>query len=106
MDIAAYLDEVRAQFESGHLTEHRYRPALFRLFQSIDPAITVVNEPKRGDAGMVDFLFERDGVPFGWAEAKDIDKDVIRLKGYSIKQRKRYEKAYPNLGRVDKRLYP
>ncbi|HWV59811.1 MAG TPA: type ISP restriction/modification enzyme [Sphingopyxis sp.] len=97
MDIAAYLDEVRAQFESGHATEHSYRPALFRLFQSIDPAITVVNEPKRGDAGMVDFLFERDGVPFGWAEAKDIDKDVIRLKGYSIEQRKRYEKAYPNL---------
>ena len=97
MDIAAYLEEVRAQFESGHATEHSYRPALFRLFQSIDPAITVVNEPKRGDAGMVDFLFERDGVPFGWAEAKDIDKDVIKLKGYSIEQRKRYEAAYPNL---------
>lgn len=97
MDIAAYLEEVREQFESGHATEHSYRPALFRLFQSIDPAIIVVNEPKRGDAGMVDFLFERDGVPFGWAEAKDIDKDVIRLKGYSIEQRKRYEKAYPNL---------
>jgi type I restriction-modification system DNA methylase subunit len=97
MDIAAYLDEVRTQFESGHATEHSYRPALHRLFQSIDPAIRVVNEPKRGDAGMVDFLFERDGVPFGWAEAKDIDKDVIRLKGYSVEQRKRYEAAYPNL---------
>ncbi|MGN6691209.1 MAG: N-6 DNA methylase [Sphingopyxis sp.] len=97
MDIATYLDEVRAQFDSGHATEHSYRPALYKLFQSIDPAITVVNEPKRGDAGMVDFLFERDGVPFGWAEAKDIDKDVIRLKGYSVEQRKRYEKAYPNL---------
>lgn len=97
MDIAAYLDEVRTQFESGHATEHSYRPALHRLFQSIDPAIRVVNEPKRGDAGMVDFLFERDGVPFGWAEAKDIDKDVIKLKGYSVEQRKRYEAAYPNL---------
>lgn len=97
MDIAAYLDDVRAQFESGHATEHSYRPALYKLFQSIDPALTVVNEPKRGDAGMVDFLFERDGVPFGWAEAKDIDKDVIKLKGYSIEQRKRYEAAYPNL---------
>ena len=46
---------------------------------------------------MPDFLFERSGVPFGWAEAKDIDKDVIRLKGYSVEQRKRYERAYPNL---------
>lgn len=35
-------------------------------------------------------------MPFGWAEAKDV-KDVIKLKGYSIEQRKRYEKAYPNL---------
>ena len=46
---------------------------------------------------MPDFLFQRDGVPFGWAEAKDIDKDVIALKGYSKEQRQRYENAYPNL---------
>ena len=46
---------------------------------------------------MPDFMFQRDGVPIGWAEAKDIDKDVIRLKGYSVEQRRRYEAAYPNL---------
>lgn len=97
MNISAYLDQVRAAYESGRATEHSYRPALHALFQSIDPALTVINEPKRGDAGMVDFMFERNGIPFGWAEAKDIDKDVIKLKGYSIEQRKRYEKAYPNL---------
>lgn len=97
MNISHYLDQVRHQYDSGHATEHSYRPALYDLFKSIDPSITVINEPKRGDAGMVDFLFERDGVPFGWAEAKDIDKDVIKLKGYSVDQRKRYEKAYPNL---------
>lgn len=97
MNISAYLDQVRAAYTSGQATEHSYRPALHALFQSIDPALTVINEPKRGDAGMVDFMFERDGVPFGWAEAKDIDKDVIKLKGYSVEQRKRYEKAYPNL---------
>ncbi|SMF75204.1 N-6 DNA Methylase [Allosphingosinicella indica] len=97
LNIANYLDQVRAQYESGHATEHSYRPALFGLFQSIDPALAVINEPKKSEAGMPDFLFERAGVPLGWAEAKDIDKDVIRLKGYSIDQRKRYEKAYPNL---------
>lgn len=62
-------------------------PALHALFTSIDPALTVVNEPKKSEAGMPDFLFERGGIPFGWAEAKDIDKDVIRLKGYSVEQR-------------------
>ncbi len=43
---------------------------------------------------MPDFLFQRNGVAFGWAEAKNIDKDVIKLKGYSIEQRKRYENAF------------
>lgn len=97
MQISDYLDQVRAQYESGRATEHSYRPALYALFQSIDPKLTVVNEPKKSEAGMPDFLFERNGVPVGWAEAKDIDKDVIKLKGYSVEQRKRYEKAFPNL---------
>jgi hypothetical protein len=97
VDIASYLDQVRRAYESGHATEHSYRPALHALFKSIDPALTVINEPKKSEGGMPDFLFQRGDVPFGWAEAKDIDKDVIKLKGYSIDQRKRYEKAYPNL---------
>ena len=97
MDIAAYLDEVRSKYESGQATEHSYRPALERLFRSIDPNLTVINEPKKSEGGMPDFLFQRGAIPFGWAEAKDIDKDVIKLKGYSKEQRKRYEAAYPNL---------
>ena len=97
MNISGYLDEIRAKYASGQATEHSYRPALQALFESIDPALTVINEPKKSDAGMPDFLFQRGDVPLGWCEAKDIDKDVIKLKGYSIEQRKRYEKAYPNL---------
>jgi hypothetical protein len=97
LDIQAYLDEVRAKYASGQATEHSYRPALQKLFESIDPELTVINEPKKSEAGMPDFLFQRKDVPFGWAEAKDIDKDVIRLKGYSVEQRERYQKAYPNL---------
>ncbi|MBH9536242.1 type ISP restriction/modification enzyme [Novosphingopyxis sp. YJ-S2-01] len=97
MDIAQYLEVVRSTYATGHATEHSYRAALQGLFQSIDPAIEVVNEPKRSEGGMPDFLFQRDGIAFGWAEAKDIDKDVIKLKGYSVEQRKRYENAYPNL---------
>lgn len=95
--ISEYLEKVIAQFKSGHATEHSYRPALNDLFQSIDPALTIINEPKQSEGGMPDFMFQRDGVPIGWAEAKDIDKDVIKLKGYSVEQRKRYEAAYPNL---------
>jgi hypothetical protein len=97
MDIAAYLETISFNYLTGQATEHSYRPALTALFQSIDPALTVINEPKKSEAGMPDFLFQRGDIPFGWAEAKDVNKDVIRLKGYSIEQRKRYEKAYPNL---------
>ncbi len=97
MDIAGYLNKVSAKYASGQATEHSYRAPLEALFQSIDPDIAVINEPKRSEGGMPDFLFQRDGVPFGWAEAKDIDKNVIKLKGYSVEQRKRYENAYPNL---------
>jgi hypothetical protein len=59
MDIAGYLEQVRHAYESGHATEHSYRPALHALFQSIDPALTVVNEPKKSEGGMPDFLFNR-----------------------------------------------
>lgn len=97
MDIATYLDQIRSGYESSQATEHSYRPALQALFESIDAAPTVINEPKKSGGGMPDFLFQRDHVPFGWAEAKDIDKDVIKLKGYSKEQLKRYEAAYPNL---------
>ena len=97
VDIGSYLDEVRSKYESGQATEHSYRPALHTLFQSIDPALTIINEPKKSEGGMPDFLFQRGDIPFGWAEAKDINKDVIKLEGYSKEQRKRYEAAYPNL---------
>jgi hypothetical protein len=97
MDIAGYLESVSSVFASGRATEHSYRAALEGLFRSIDPAIEVINEPKRSEGGMPDFLFQRGGIAFGWAEAKDLPKDVIKLKGYSVEQRKRYENAYPNL---------
>ena len=65
MDIAGYLEQVRSQYAHGHATEHSYRPALYSLFKSIDPALTVVNEPKKSEAGMPDFLFQRGDIPFG-----------------------------------------
>lgn len=51
MDIAAYLDEVRHLYKSGETTEHRFRPALARLFGQINPELTIINEP-RGNEGL------------------------------------------------------
>ena len=97
MQIAAYLDEVRSKYLSGQATEHSYRPALETLFRSIDPKIEVINEPKRVRVGAPDFVFNRNYVSIGWAEAKDLDKDIRKLKEYSKDQKERYRKALPNL---------
>ena len=57
MDISGYLNEIRTLAASGQATEHSYRPALERLFRSIDDAVTVINEPKQSAVGAPDFVF-------------------------------------------------
>ena len=99
MNILEYLEAIRSKYASGQATEHSYRPALEALFRSIDPTLEVINEPRRVDVGAPDFVFNRDGVSVGWAEAKDIGKDITRFKSndYSKEQKERYRKGLPNL---------
>ncbi len=99
MDIAGYLNEIRILAGSGQATEHSYRPALERLFKSIDDSLTVINEPKQSDVGAPDFVFARKGVSVGWCEAKDIFKDITKFKAgdYGREQKERYKKGLPNL---------
>ncbi len=100
MDINCFVNEVRALYASGQTTEHSFRPALARLFASIDPALTVINEPRHiTDVGAPDFVFQRGDVAIGWCEAKDIGKDVRKFAAndYSKGQKDRYRKGLPNL---------
>ena len=100
MDIQGYVNEIRALHASGQSTEHSFRPALAKLFGSIDPALTVINEPKHlTDVGAPDFVFNRGDVAIGWCEAKDIGKDVRKFAAtdYSKSQKERYKKGLPNL---------
>lgn len=100
MDLQGYVAEVRALYASGQTTEHSFRPALAKLFDSIDPALTVINEPKHlTDVGAPDFVFNRGDVAIGWCEAKDIGKDVRKFAAtdYSKAQKERYKKGLPNL---------
>lgn len=100
MDITAYLAEIRKLYASGQSTEHSFRPALAKLFASIDPALTVINEPKHiTDVGAPDFVFQRGDVAIGWCEAKDIGKDIKKFAAndYSKAQKDRYRKGLPNL---------
>lgn len=100
MDIQGYLNEIRALYASGQTTEHSFRPALAKLFKAIDPALTVINEPKHiTDVGAPDFVFNRGDIAIGWCEAKDIGKDVRKFAAndYSKSQKERYKKGLPNL---------
>lgn len=99
MKIAAYLDEVRSKFASGQATELSYRSALEKLFNSIDPPnLEVINEPRRVQVGAPDFVFNRGQVSIGWAEAKDVGKDLrFKTGDYSKEQKERYVKGLPNL---------
>jgi len=100
VDIQGYVGEIRALYASGQSTEHSFRPALAKLFGSIDPALTVINEPKHlTDVGAPDFVFNRGDVAIGWCEAKDIGKDVRKFAAtdYSKAQKERYKKGLPNL---------
>ena len=100
MDIQSYLNNIRQLAQSGRTTEHSYRPALERLFQSIDDKLTVINEPRRvTDVGSPDFVFEKNGVSIGWCEAKVPLKEIRQFKGhdYSKEQKTRYASGLPNL---------
>jgi len=100
MDIRGYVNEVRRLYASGQTTEHSFRPALAKLFASVDPTLTVINEPKHiTDVGAPDFVFNRGDVAIGWCEAKDIGKDIRKFAAtdYSKAQKDRYKKGLPNL---------
>lgn len=93
-----FFDDIRAVFRTGEASEHSYRPALKTLFDALSPDdLAAVNEPRRTEVGAPDFSFLRDGVPVGHCEAKDIGLGLTTLKGYSIEQKTRYTKAFPNL---------
>ena len=100
MDIQGYLDDIRNLYAKGNTTEHSFRPALAKLFASMDTGLTVINEPKHiTDVGAPDFVFQRGDVAIGWCEAKDIGKDVRKFAAtdYSKGQKERYRKGLPNL---------
>ena len=86
MDIQSYINEIRALHKSGQTTEHSFRPALSRLFESIDSDLTVINEPKHlTDVGSPDFVFNRNGISIGWCKeqktiyTKGLPKTNLRL---------------------------
>tara|TARA_R110002072_G_scaffold29206_5_gene92760 strand:- start:127 stop:3330 length:3204 start_codon:yes stop_codon:yes gene_type:complete len=95
--IAEFFRRIKGTYETGEAREHAYRPALQWLFEAVTDGVDIINEARKTEVGAPDFIFLRKSVPVGYCEAKDIDKGLATLAGYSVEQKKRYIKGFPNL---------
>ena len=71
-----YLQAVAATAATGHATEHSYRAHVETLFHQLFPQLSITNEPRRQACGAPDYVVQRQGVPLGYIEAKDLGKDL------------------------------
>lgn len=104
IDVGGYLEDVRKVYASGVAQEHAYRPALEKLFKSITPDVTAINEPKGIKVGRPDFVFLRSAgkgadITIGHCEAKDVGLGINPkgMNDFNKAQHERYVKALPNL---------
>jgi type I restriction-modification system DNA methylase subunit len=104
IDVAGYLTEIQRLHASGQATEHTYRPALQKLFDSINDDVKSYNEPKGVKVGRPDFVFIREAgknaqITVGHCEAKDIGLGINPkgMNDFNKAQHDRYVKALPNL---------
>lgn len=74
--IAEYVTALNNRYKTGYAQEHTYRADLQRLFEQVMTDVQAINEPSHMRCGAPDFMVMRRGVPFGFAEAKDVDKDL------------------------------
>ena len=74
--IAEYVAALNNRYKTGYAKEHTYRADLQSLFERLMPDVRAINEPSHMRCGAPDFVMMRRGVPFGFAEAKDVDKNL------------------------------
>lgn len=95
--IQEFLASVMAIHKTGNATEHSYRPALQKLFNSLDRKVTALNEPKREKVGAPDFSISRGEIVIGHCEAKDLHIDLKAMKDANKAQKERYIGGLSNL---------
>ena len=91
-----YRHEIGQTYATGQATEHSYRPALQVLIQALGgTGVRALNEPAQVACGAPDFIVERNGVPIGHIECKDVGANLNRVENGD--QLKRYREGLPNL---------
>jgi predicted helicase len=106
MSVVTFLAEVERHLKSDVATEHSYRPALQKLFDTVFSPARATNEPKHAVYGAPDFVIQQGNTPIGHVEAKDVGVDLAKIVIDSEKdkplidngqQLRRYRAALPNL---------
>lgn len=98
--IQNYIQAVNAKFITGKTTEHSFRGDLQSLLESIIGSdYMVINEPKRQTCGAPDYIIEKNSIPIGFIEAKDIgDTDLEGKKKTGNKEQfDRYKASLNNI---------
>ena len=90
-NVKNFIEKIVETRQSGHASEHSYRPALKEFFEQTT-GLKVINEPKRSEHGAPDFVFLKEKTVIAYAEAKDINvslddiekgEQMVRYYGYS-----------------------
>ena len=94
--LRAYVRLIAETRATGHATEHSYRPALKSLLEALgDEGTKALNEPSHVECGAPDFIVERNGIPVGHVECKDLGLNLDDIA--NGEQLKRYREGLPNL---------
>ena len=91
-----YREALKRERASGQATEHSYRPAVKALLEALGgDGVSATNEPAHASYGAPDFIVQRNDVPVGHVECKDVGADLEAAQ--ESEQLRRYRDALPNL---------
>ena len=100
MTTTNYINAIERELQTGHATEHSYRPMLRQFLaewsQNFSPTTdySITNEPQRIAGNAPDFLVQRGEVSLGWIETKPPGTNLDTEE--ESEQLQRYRKAFPN----------
>ena len=94
--LRAYCSQVAEIHATRQATEHSYRPAFASLIETLGGhQVRATNEPSHVACGAPDFIVERNGVPTGHVECKNVGVNLDDVE--NDEQLRRYRNGLPNL---------
>lgn len=94
--LRSYSHQVAQICATRQATGHSYRPAFASLIEALGgDRVRALNEPSHIACGAPDFIVERNGVPTGHVECKDVGVNLDDVE--NDEQLRRYRDGLPNL---------